>query len=52
MTRGNLYLHELGHVLGLGHVDSDDELMHSVLGGGSPNGFAAGDRRGIRSLRC
>jgi hypothetical protein len=52
MTRGNLYLHELGHVLGLAHVDSDDELMHAIVSSESPNGFAAGDRRGILALRC
>ena len=41
-------LHELGHVSGLGHVDSDQELMHG--GGTEVDTFAAGDLQGLRRL--
>jgi hypothetical protein len=47
MTRGNLYLHELIHLLGLGHVDSD-ELMAATIGADTPAGLSAGDRDGLR----
>jgi hypothetical protein len=37
--------HELGHILGLDHVDDRDELMnHSYVG---QDGFGPGDRRGL-----
>lgn len=52
MTRGNLYLHELGHLFGLKHVDAADELMNPRIGTFSPNGFAVGDRLGLLKLRC
>jgi hypothetical protein len=47
MTRGNLYLHELIHLLGLGHVDSD-ELMAATIGADTPAGLSTGDREGLR----
>jgi len=42
-------LHELAHVVGLGHVDDPTQLMNpeSVRG---VTDFAAGDRRGLREL--
>jgi len=52
MTRGNLYLHELGHVLGLAHVDDEGMLMNPTVGVSSPDGYAPGDRRGILALGC
>jgi len=40
--------HELGHILGLDHVDDPDELMNrSYLG---QDGFGPGDRRGLREI--
>ena len=52
MSRGNLYLHELGHVMGLAHVDDMSMLMSSTIGTKSPDGFAEGDRRGLKALGC
>ena len=52
MTRGNLYLHELGHVLGLAHVEDEGMLMNPTVGVNSPDGYATGDRRGILALGC
>lgn len=40
-TRRNLLLHELGHMLGLDHVDSTASLMNPVVGKHSPDGFSA-----------
>jgi hypothetical protein len=41
-------LHELAHVVGLGHVDDPEQVMHaSVLG---RDEFGAGDLRGLRLL--
>lgn len=41
-------MHELGHVLGLGHVDDPDQLMHPE--GTVANTFADGDRAGLARL--
>jgi hypothetical protein len=49
MTRGNLYLHELGHLLGLGHVNGDGELMAERIGSDTHAGLSAGDRAGLRA---
>lgn len=46
-SRGNLMLHELGHVVGLEHVANTHQLMHPMLTGSSPKGFGAGDRAGL-----
>ncbi len=48
--RGNLVLHELGHVMGLDHVSDKDQLMYPTLSNKTPNGFAAGDRAGLAQL--
>jgi hypothetical protein len=40
--------HELGHVLGLDHVDDSGELMNPEYVG--QNGFGEGDERGLRIL--
>ena len=40
--------HELGHVLGLDHVDDVDELMNPEYVG--QTGFGTGDRQGLEEL--
>jgi len=42
--------HELGHVLGLDHVDDNGELMNAEYVGQS--GFGPGDRTGLRKLHA
>lgn len=44
-----LYLHELGHALGLGHVDNSDEIMYPSLTGEFSD-YQAGDAAGLRAL--
>lgn len=52
--RGALYLHELGHVVGLAHVDDRGQVMYPdtsaspVLGAGDRAGFAATGSGGCR----
>lgn len=41
-------LHELGHLVGLGHVGAPDQLMHPA--GAGPVDFAAGDLQGLAAL--
>jgi hypothetical protein len=43
-----ILLHELGHVLGLAHVDNPDELMHEDNLG--KTGYGPGDLEGLRRL--
>ncbi|MEO5778267.1 MAG: matrixin family metalloprotease [Arthrobacter oryzae] len=46
-------LHELGHVMGLDHVQDPAQLMYREIG--TPDGFAAGDLNGLYELgqaRC
>jgi hypothetical protein len=50
VTRANLVSHELGHAVGLGHVDDRGQLMNPMLSADSPEGFARGDRRGLRRV--
>ena len=50
---GKLYataviLHELGHVMGLEHVDDPTQLMYPEIG--TPDGLAAGDLNGLHEL--
>ncbi|WP_200846808.1 matrixin family metalloprotease [Arthrobacter sp. 18067] len=40
--------HELGHVMGLDHVDDPVQLMYPEIG--APDGLAAGDLNGLRLL--
>lgn len=42
-------LHELGHLVGLGHVDDPTELMHGETGP-AVTGFGPGDLRGLYEL--
>jgi len=48
--RGNVLLHELGHVVGLAHVNNARELMYPAVAAYTPNGFAAGDIAGLRRV--
>lgn len=41
-------LHELGHVMGLEHVDDPTQLMYPEIG--APDGLAAGDLNGLHEL--
>lgn len=41
-------LHELGHVMGLEHVDDPVQLMYPEIG--APDGLAAGDLNGLQAL--
>jgi len=42
-------MHELGHLVGLGHVDDPTELMHAETGA-ALTGFGPGDLRGLHEL--
>lgn len=45
-----LYLHEIGHVVGLGHVDDPAQVMYPTLEESDGAGYAAGDQAGLRAL--
>ena len=47
LRRGNLLLHELAHVVGLGHVSNAHVLMNPTMTSYTPNGYAAGDAAGL-----
>lgn len=49
VLRRALYLHESGHALGLGHVESATSIMNGTLSSARP-GLAAGDITGVRNL--
>jgi hypothetical protein len=46
--QGPVLLHELGHVMGLGHVNAEGEIMEAS--GGRVTGYGPGDLEGLRSL--
>ena len=49
--RTSLYLHELGHVLGLDHVSATDEVMQVSIDPSNPlTRYSAGDLEGLRRL--
>ena len=46
---GLMFLHELGHVVGLAHVSSPDEVM-TDKGNGTARALGAGDRAGLAAV--
>jgi hypothetical protein len=50
LTRGNLVLHELGHVAGLDHVQERLQTMYPSISSESPDGYSSGDRAGLALL--
>lgn len=50
-TWGRVFIHEIGHLLGLGHVARSDQIMFTELGVQTGNAeFHAGDLAGLRVL--
>lgn len=50
LSRGNLELHEIAHVVGLDHVADRNEIMNPSVTDRSPDGYGAGDRAGLAQL--
>lgn len=50
VTRGNLLLHELGHVMGLGHVSTASQLMFNTIIARPSAGYRSGDLAGLSRL--
>lgn len=49
-SRGVLLMHELAHVVGLGHSEGAGTVMFGSVGYGTPTQFAAGDLAGLARL--
>jgi hypothetical protein len=49
-TVGTLLLHELGHAVGLRHVEDKSQVMYPVIGSWSPGSYAKGDRAGLTEV--
>jgi hypothetical protein len=55
MTHGSLILHELGHLVGLGHTDAADSLMNPKIRQNGPGSFTSLDRANLAKVtlgRC
>lgn len=50
VTRGNLVLHELGHVMGLSHVETKSALMYPTIVPRPRAGYQSGDVKGLATL--
>jgi hypothetical protein len=50
LTRGNLLLHELGHVVGLDHLDVRASVMYPTISSSSPDGYAPVDLAGLAQV--
>jgi hypothetical protein len=50
LTRGNLVAHELGHVIGLDHVQDRRQVMYPAISASSPDSYGIGDRAGLAAL--
>lgn len=48
--RTALYLHEIGHVIGLAHTADSSQVMYEVVEVDDAYGFGAGDLNGLRRL--
>ena len=48
VSRGDILLHELGHVMGLGHVDAGSEMMNAVMTRGAAV-YGKGDLAGLEA---
>lgn len=50
VTRGNLLLHELGHVVGLSHVNTKSSIMYPVIISRGVAGYRTGDLAGLKKV--
>ncbi|MFI0432131.1 MAG: matrixin family metalloprotease [Candidatus Nanopelagicales bacterium] len=48
--RTALYLHEIGHVLGVTHVAAEAEVMHEIVDEADATGYKAGDLAGLTQV--
>lgn len=49
VTVGKLLMHEIGHVVGLGHARGREQIMYPTLLHDTPTAWGAGDLTGLRS---
>jgi hypothetical protein len=47
---GSVVLHEVGHALGLAHVQDQAQIMNPIVGPWTPAQWGAGDREGLRRI--
>lgn len=47
-TSGKLLMHEIAHVIGLGHAQGEAQVMYPTLRGDHPTAWGAGDLTGLR----